>query len=1016
MPSYFTDKNGKVWEFDNDRAGQEAGLEPATDEDILRHNEQVDYEAKSLAGKAGDIATAAGQGVARAAMAPGMALQYALTGDEQALQSKRPEDSAFEESVFSPEAVARKERHGFTAGVAEAVPSILGAGVTAGAGAAPLALAGGLLGESALSGLSQEAVDSVTQQRDFSATAALMNGGVDLALSAATLGLGKGLGRLARRARGAAAAGAEAAEAGAESGVRAAGEAATDAGLPRRNFIAELDPGEVPEAIGAGKRGGPRRSVGAAGAAPERMPAAEVEHFLRNEDDIVEQMRTVAGAKEAGEKGAFQEFNDAFREVTNNRVKRADFAAAAPTDEVTRAALMAERDAVAESLQGVSTALDGRGAKNKAGLIGKHLEALRTAPVEEIASVLDRTKQALDDLHMKAIVDKTDPYGEMLEAVDPVVERIRGALENPKYVGDKIAELQQVRNSAWSDPDSGFIRNMEIANQTGVNLFKKVGRDYKTGDLVMQFDPRAFEQLISLDAHNSKPVLEAWAKVLDSAERMAANTAEAGVASAKGAGREKLLDSIEAIREVFTTQDKRLAAKDLARPGQQLLARAENLPGVGQAVKTAKAVLGPERVESFVAGRASDRLPLPDRSVKSARDALRRLTAPERGAPGAPVPRTPGGPPSGPPPSSGAMGMVPPAAGPANDDAGMLGALRGQGGKVAGVGGLVGAGALLASGEAGAAELPEQTQARAAMQAQLAGADPGTVDTQIRTAEAFARINQRVDTRVKTAVTDLFAIAKDPRAPPPSRSPEARAIDRRARELDVPRAVARFMGRRDDPVQAWQDKRDLLTSVVADPALLASRMAENMGDLPTQQPEIFAKMVGKTMATVEYLHDKLPGAAGKSALDPGGFPPSFEEITEFSGHWVGALYPLDSLDDLSTNELLPEQMEAVQTLWPEGYARFQAAALEQIHALSQERGAIPLEALEQIDSALDLDGAGEPALSSAMAGLIRQAEQSEQQRIQQDAAKMPPPPGPQVSKGPERLASSALGSIHGAGV
>jgi hypothetical protein len=223
------------------------------------------------------------------------------------------------------------------------------------------------------------------------------------------------------------------------------------------------------------------------------------------------------------------------------------------------------------------------------------------------------------------------------------------------------------------------------------------------------------------------------------------------------------------------------------------------------------------------------------------------------------------------------------------------------------------------------------------------------------------------------------------------------------------------MGRRDDPVQAWQDKRDMLTSVVQDPTRLASRMAENLGDLPTQQPEIFAKMVGQTMATVEYLHDKLPGASGKSALDPGGFPPSFEEITEFSGHWVGALYPLDSLDDLSTNELLPEQMEAVQALWPDGYARFQSAAMAQIHELSQAGHAIPLEALEQIDSALDLDGAGEPALSSAMAGLIRQAEQSEQQRLEQEQAKMPPPPGPTISKGPERLASSALGSISGAG-
>jgi hypothetical protein len=872
------------------------------------------------------------------------------------------------------------------------------------------------------------------------------------------------------------------------------------------------------------------------------MPTAEVENFIRNEDEIVKRMRDAAGGRQAGEKGAFQEFNESFRDLTNNRVKREDFAAAAPTDEATRGALKGEADAVAGELERVMDALTEKGAKSRAGVIGKHLDALKSAPVEEVAGVLDRTKQALDDLHMRAIVDKTDPYGEMLDAVNPVVERIRKTLEDKRFVGDKIAELQQVRNSAWSDPANGFIRNMEIANATGVNLFKKVARDYHTGELVMQFDPRSFEQLIALDAHNSKPVLEAWAKVLDSAERMAANTTEAGVQSAGRASHGKLRESIDAIRDIFTTQDKRLAAKDLARPGQELLSRAEQLPGIGNAVKGAKALFGKDRVEAFVAGRASGHVSMPDRSAASARDYLRELSGQTRPGPGArsvePVP------PSGPRPTAaggagavandtgaaaaGAAGDIPsiadlthadlgadefrpgdlerlradetfaatgkpgagigrttqgdeillrrrspegkgplkgegmflvdgshrlqvarekglthlpgvildeagnevyrgavrvgggPAAGAgaaAGPGAGLGGALGGLStGKVAGVGGLLGAGALLASGEAQAAtELPEQTQARQAMAAQLDGLDPDQAAVQVRTAEALARINQRVDTRVKGAVTDLFAIARDPKAPPPHRTPEARAIDRRARELDVPRAVARFMGRRDDPVQAWQDKRDMLTSVVQDPTKLAARMAENLGDLPTQQPEIFAKMVGQTMATVEYLHDKLPGASGKSALDPGGFPPSFEEITEFSGHWVGALYPLDSLDDLSTNELLPEQMEAVQALWPDGYARFQSAAMAQIHELSQAGHAIPLEALEQIDSALDLDGAGEPALSSAMAGLIRQAEQSEQQRLEQEQAKMPPPPGPTISQGPERLASSALGSISGAG-
>jgi hypothetical protein len=88
--------------------------------------------------------------------------------------------------------------------------------------------------------------------------------------------------------------------------------------------------------------------------------------------------------------------------------------------------------------------------------------------------------------------------------------------------------------------------------------------------------------------------------------------------------------------------------------------------------------------------------------------------------------------------------------------------------------------------------------------------------------------------------------------------------------------------------------------------------------------------------------------------------------------------------------------------------------MKQIDALSKRRRPIPIEALEQIDTALDLDGAGEPTLSSGMADLFRKAEQAEEQRLQQEAQAQPPPPGPSQPQGPSRLASSALGSLHGA--
>jgi len=104
-------------------------------------------------------------------------------------------------------------------------------------------------------------------------------------------------------------------------------------------------------------------------------------------------------------------------------------------------------------------------------------------------------------------------------------------------------------------------------------------------------------------------------------------------------------------------------------------------------------------------------------------------------------------------------------------------------------------------------------------------------------------------------------------------------------------------------------------------------------------------------------------------------------------------------------------MEAVQSLWPEGYEMFQTTAMKEIHALSQQRKVIPLEALEQIDSALGLDGAGEPILSSAFAKLLQQAGAQQAQKMQQQA---PPAPQPMQSQASSRMGSSSLASLHGA--
>lgn len=366
----------------------------------------------------------------------------------------------------------------------------------------------------------------------------------------------------------------------------------------------------------------PRKSVGAAGDGRELISTDEVQEFIKRDEDIVDAMRLAAGGDDGP--GAFQRFNDEFRAAMNNRVKHEDFAASAPRDPQVIDALQVERTQVADELHAVTRVLGERGAKKQVSLLNTHIRQLRTVPIERVPAVMDRLKQTLDNLHMKAVTDKTDPYGEVLSAVDPVVERIRRALENPDYVGPKIAELQQVRNAAWSDPATGFIRNIQRARQAGADFFSRIDVDYATGDLVLEFNPRAFRSFLDLDVHDAKPGMQAWTNILDSVERMTANKLEVGVPSAAKLSTD-LPESVAELRSIFETQAKRVYVKNLRKGSDDVLSRAESVPIVGKVVTGAKALAGEENVSAAAAAARQAFMPIKRQTAAEAKALLKKL-------------------------------------------------------------------------------------------------------------------------------------------------------------------------------------------------------------------------------------------------------------------------------------------------------------------------------------------------------------------------------------------------------
>lgn len=1003
-----------------------------------------DYQRQQQAEKEGVLGSV-GRNYVAPVLAAGQGIEGLLPEAISGVSAEQHAQNVAATQPFFAQTQADAAAHPIAAFAGQALPlGVLGAAsggageaLAGAAGASPLVGAGvGLGAESALTGVSQEAVDAVTDKRDFSVQAALMKGGMNLAIGSLFHGAGKLLGR---------GAGAEA----------AAAEGAVPGG---RNYISELDPGEVPEASGPRRAagGGKAMSGGAAAADFDRLQAGQAIDEL-NEGKGVNAGKIAEAAPRIREQLSVEAARDAdfVNEVLHDdaglATKHEDFVkgAAEWTPEMVdkqNAWLGDMTEESAKAIEAIQALPDARGVGTAAeealqkGLRDVNLTegAARNVRLDAFKRGVDNAVSRIGNAANSAIDAETRQA--VMNQLSGVSDQLRSGLLDEGMFGAN-ARVQAAHNEPLTEMIGALGRVQKKLYEVTGRTFGETG----VGSVERRADPDAFRRLFEDPHLGGKLFQQDLAHVLDQAETLGRNRLEQGMSRLDRLP--EFIEKLQSLRDDMNTAQVLHVAEAKAGVGGHGTAGASvpaqfasvvagkslemAVPGFGNVIRrqgepffarqldrAAKALGfgGSEMAERGTATRALlDRYAGRVKGSELLEDPAHRALMPEGlrnflDAAHAPPPVVPG--PGGgasrtgqgtPPGASAAPGS------PANDVAG----------KVAAVAALGGGAALLAPGTASAAQLPpvgpdgqtllpSQAAARQAMAQQMAGLTPDEQAAHIKTAEAFARIGQSVEQRTSAAVSDLFTVAKNPDAAPRYRSPAARELDQRAADLGVPRAVARFMGKNvDDPVQAWREKGDLLSKVVADPSRLAASMAANLGDLPRLQPAVFGSMVSQTMQTIEYLHDKLPAPSGKTTLMPNGYPPPVEDIQAFAGHWVGALHPLDSLDDLAANDLLPEQMEAVKERWAPAYEMFRSSALSHIYQLSQKRGPIPLEALQQIDSALELNGAGEPALSGEMASLIQQATAQAAQQ-----AKPPAAPSPMQSKAPSRLASSSLGSLH----
>jgi hypothetical protein len=1044
MPQLVDPKSGDIFDVPDDDAERSRGEYGLVSPDEYRAQQESPLLA---AARVGSAAVGAPLEMADKALRKVGLGSYDASQDPNASPGALDWQKQNEASLgeFFNKAALAKEAHPTAALAGELLPmgitGALAGGIGAGlAGGGALGTAAGLGVESAATGMSQEAVDAITQKRDFSAKAALMNGGVNLALGGLFIGAGHALSGAAGRAGKVLGE-----EAGAASGVR------PTEGVPgARNWLGEIDPGEVPDAVQGGRNRAPRtaESAGAAAKNFDDLDAAKAISEIKqgkvapgpiaDAAPTIREQLSVEAARDA------DLINEVLYDDAGLAAKHEDFAkgAAEWTPEMVekqRAWLGDMTEKSAQAIEAIRAIPDAKGLGVAAEeAIQKGLRRINLTEGAGLNVGLDAFKRSGDSLIARigsaanSAVDQETRQA-VMNQVRSVTDSLREGMLDEGLFGAN-ARIQAAHNEPLHEMIGALGRVQK-------KLYEVTGRTWGetgVGSIERRADPDAFRRLFEDPHLGGKLFQQDLAHVLDQAETLGRNRLEHGMSRLERLP--EFIEKLQNLRDDLNSAQVLHAAEEAAGGGHggtggastgaalasNVLLHAAEYGGrkAGFAFGNVARQLGWMGKGAHALDRLATTLGLEGEMAKTGtatRSLLDRYAGRVKGSDlladplhqarmpaslqrfleqaHAPPVRT-GVPPMPPGAGTGTPGtpQAPPGS-PAND-------VRGQ---VAGVAALAGGGALLASGQASAAMLPEDQQARDQLTQQLSALTPEQQQARIQTAESFARIQQKTTQRVNGAVKDLFALAKDPKASPRYRSPKARELDRRAQELDVPRHLARFMGKHDDPVDAFSEKSELIEDVVAHPEKLARHMAENLGDLPTEQPEIFASMVGQTMNVVNYLHERRPGVAGKSALDPEGYPPTFEEISEWAGHFVGAFHPLDSLDDLASNELVPEQIEAVQSLWPEGYTMFQTSAMREIHELSGRPGVISRAALEQIDSALNLDGAGEPTLSSDFAGLLRKAEKADAQRLAAEASKPQPP---MQSQSPSRIASSALGSLH----
>jgi hypothetical protein len=176
-------------------------------------------------------------------------------------------------------------------------------------------------------------------------------------------------------------------------------------------------------------------------------------------------------------------------------------------------------------------------------------------------------------------------------------------------------------------------------------------------------------------------------------------------------------------------------------------------------------------------------------------------------------------------------------------------------------------------------------------------------------------------------------------------------------------------------------------------ALLKADPSKLGEHLPDEDPGLMLHAGTVAQNGLAYLRSKLPPYAQSPSLMRSGRAAimSKPDQAAFARVWGTVAKPESAFSDLKSGRLLPDQVEALQTVYPKMYERLRDTALQALSRADDSGVEIPIQARQQLAMLLGASGIADDALSGDLGdkinGMLAKAQQPSKPKPQQSSVR-----------------------------